>query len=83
MGRAGEEGQRLRLEAAKTGLVTWETPTGLQKLLEPDPEDVEDNDDAKLAKVKEWNEEQEARKMDPSFRRGSADQDEDSKDLRL
>jgi small subunit ribosomal protein S2 len=29
LGRAGEEGQRKRLEAAKTGEVTWLPPPGL------------------------------------------------------
>ena len=31
LGRAGEEGQRKRLEAAKTGEVTWLPPPGLGK----------------------------------------------------
>ena len=31
LGRAGEEGQRKRLEAAKTGEVTWQPPPGLGK----------------------------------------------------
>jgi small subunit ribosomal protein S2 len=29
LGRAGEEGQKKRLEAAKTGRVTWSPPDGL------------------------------------------------------
>jgi hypothetical protein len=29
LGRAGEEGQRKRLEAARTGTVTWQPPRGL------------------------------------------------------
>lgn len=29
LGRAGEEGQRKRLEAAKTGQVTWQPPQGM------------------------------------------------------
>ena len=33
LGRAGEEGQRKRLEAAKTGEVTWQPPPGLGKPL--------------------------------------------------
>jgi hypothetical protein len=33
LGRAGEEGQRLRLEAAKNGVITWRTPTTLTNLL--------------------------------------------------
>jgi small subunit ribosomal protein S2 len=31
LGRAGEEGQRKRLDAAKTGEVTWQPPPGLGK----------------------------------------------------
>lgn len=31
LGRAGEEGQRKRLEAARTGEVTWLPPPGLGK----------------------------------------------------
>jgi small subunit ribosomal protein S2 len=31
LGRAGEEGQRKRLEAAKSGEVTWLPPRGLGK----------------------------------------------------
>jgi len=37
LGRAGQEGQRKRLEAAKTGTVTWLPPPGLGK-----PETEED-----------------------------------------
>jgi hypothetical protein len=31
LGRAGEAGQKKRLEAAKTGKVTWQPPPGLGK----------------------------------------------------
>jgi hypothetical protein len=31
LGRAGEEGQKKRLEAARTGTVTWLPPPGLGK----------------------------------------------------
>ena len=44
LGRAGEEGQRKRLEAAATGTVTWLPPPGLGK-----PETAED-DKNKLTK---------------------------------
>lgn len=39
LGRAGEEGQRKRLEAAKQGVVTWQPPVALHD--PPKKEEVE------------------------------------------
>lgn len=49
LGRAGEEGQRLRLEAAETGRVTWQTPHGLEDFLSKDEPDSKGKDDATTA----------------------------------
>ena len=38
LGRAGEEGQKKRLEAAKTGQVTWSPPEGLGAPYHDNPE---------------------------------------------
>jgi len=43
LGRAGEEGQRQRLEAAKSDVITWTSPPGLKELLvKPDPDEEDD-----------------------------------------
>lgn len=49
LGRAGEEGQRLRLEAAKSGQVTWQTPFGLNELLFGQKKDESEDTGAKSA----------------------------------
>lgn len=49
LGRAGEEGQRLRIEAAKSGQVTWQTPFGLDKLLFEQKGDESEDAGAKSA----------------------------------
>jgi small subunit ribosomal protein S2 len=50
LGRAGEEGQKKRLEAAKTGEVTWLPPEGLGR--PTTEEDVKNAVEKKAAKPK-------------------------------
>ncbi len=50
LGRAGEEGQRKRLEAAKSGHVTWSPPQGLGRPIRE--EDEKKKEDAAIAIAK-------------------------------
>ncbi|KAG4429069.1 hypothetical protein IFR05_015452 [Cadophora sp. M221] len=47
LGRAGEEGQKKRLEAAQSGIATWEPPPGLGRPFS------EEDEKLKLAKIEE------------------------------
>ena len=47
LGRAGEAGQKKRLEDAKTGIMTWLPPPGLGKPKEEAKEEVK-SDESKL-----------------------------------
>ena len=45
LGRAGEEGQKKRLEAARSGVITWEPPPGLGRPF------TEEDEKRKLARI--------------------------------
>lgn len=77
LGRAGEDGQRLRLEAAKTGRITWQTPFGLQELLIPEEEDESQDKVLKMPKITGEDEPPIRRKLG----RRSEDLDNNSHDL--
>ena len=52
LGRAGEEGQRKRLEAARSGEITWQPPPGLGR---PFTEEDEKKKEARVAEAEAMN----------------------------
>jgi small subunit ribosomal protein S2 len=81
LGRAGEEGQRLRLEAAKTGVVTWQTPRGLSEVLNPEKKGEFDSADEKILTISYGDENLRQNRNDRPPRRRAAGLDDDVEDL--
>ena len=79
LGRAGEEGQRKRLEAAKTGVATWLPPPGLGR---PDArEEMAKGEPSKGRRVVKSPGEDDEKALDSIKRKTKFTSSEDEEDL--